>query len=73
MSISAPKHRADYPDRNIDCQMALELGVQQSVSFQSLLLLHDKALDVGWSSDEARSAILALIAANLAGVLGDEI
>lgn len=73
MAIQAPKQAADYPDRNIDCQMALELGVQQSVSFESLLLLHDKALDAGWASAEARTAILALIAANLAGVLGDEI
>lgn len=64
MAIQAPRLHDNYPDRFIDCQMAIEDGVLQ--------LLGDAQI-AGWSRAEVRTAILALIAANLAGVLGDEI
>ncbi|KQZ19379.1 hypothetical protein ASD50_07815 [Mesorhizobium sp. Root552] len=53
--IDPPRSQDDYPDRDIDCQEALEPAFQ--------LLMVD-ALSYGWSPDEARRALRKLIAAH---------
>lgn len=49
MPIQAPKRPDDYPDRFLDCQMAIEDGVLQ--------LLGD-AQTAGWSRAEVLAAII---------------
>jgi hypothetical protein len=53
--INPPRNQGDYPDRNIDCEEALEPAFQ--------LLMAD-ALSYGWSPVETRRALRKLIAAN---------
>lgn len=49
MAIQAPRLHDDYPDRFIDCQMAIEDGVLQ--------LLGDAQL-AGWSRAEVLAAMI---------------
>lgn len=53
--INPPRNQGDYPDRDIDCQEALEAAFQ--------LLMAD-ALSFGWSPAETRRALRKLIAAH---------
>lgn len=53
--INPPRNQGDYPDRNIDCEEALEPAFQ--------LLMAD-ALSYGWSPAETRRALRKLIAAH---------
>lgn len=54
-AIDPPRNQEDYPDRDIDCQEALEPAFQ--------LLMAD-ALSYGWNPDETRRALRKLIAAH---------
>lgn len=53
--IFPPRKKDDYPDRNIDCEEALEPAFQ--------LLMAD-ALSYGWKPAETRRALRKLIAAH---------
>lgn len=53
--ISTPRQKLDYPDREIDCQEAMEPGFQAIV---------DCMLDVGWQRGEVMRALRRLIAAD---------
>lgn len=53
--ITPPKRQADYPDRSIDCQEAMEPGFQAIV---------DCMLEVGWTRDEILRSLKRLIAAD---------
>ncbi|HEV7252668.1 MAG TPA: hypothetical protein VGN97_06170 [Mesorhizobium sp.] len=49
--IAGPKRGADHPDREIDCQEALEAQFQD---------LAERAEAAGWTAQEADTALLAL-------------
>ena len=51
MPVSSPRHAADYPDRDIDCQQALEEGFNAFI---------DEAERAGWHEDEIFSAMAYL-------------
>ena len=57
MRIQPPRKPQSHPDRNLDCQEALER------SFQDLL---DLAVEAGWSRQEAMQALIELTNAHLA-------
>ncbi|THF58711.1 hypothetical protein [Ollibium composti] len=52
--IPRPRHEGRYPDRNIDCQEALDLAVRDLV---------DRAENAGWTASEAYRAIDVIIVA----------
>jgi hypothetical protein len=47
-----PMHHRPYPDRNNDCQLALEVHIQE---------LLDRARAAGWGRKEAMAAIANLV------------
>lgn len=53
--ISHPRRAADYPDREVDCQQAMEPG------FQAII---DCMIEAGWKREEAKRALRRLIAAD---------
>lgn len=53
--ISKPRRTGDYPDREVDCQEAMEAG------FQAII---DCMLEAGWTRDEAKRALRRLVAAD---------
>lgn len=53
--ISAPRHDRDYPDREIDCQEAMEPG------FQAIM---DCMREAGWQRGEVMRSLRRLIAAD---------
>ena len=53
--ISAPRNDRDYPDREIDCQEAMEPGFQAIV---------DCMREVGWQRGEVMRSLRRLIAAD---------
>ncbi|RWX66747.1 hypothetical protein [Mesorhizobium sp. M2A.F.Ca.ET.039.01.1.1] len=53
--ISKPRRTSDYPDREIDCQEAMEPG------FQAII---DCMIETGWNREEAKRALRRLIAAD---------
>ncbi|MDO5897272.1 hypothetical protein [Agrobacterium sp. Azo12] len=57
MRLTMPRYSTPYPDRDVDCQQALE------DPFQTLLSLAEEA---GWSKTESVEALRALIAAHQA-------
>ncbi len=57
MRLTMPRYSTPYPDRDLDCQLALE------DPFQTLLSLAEEA---GWSRIESIEALRELIAAHLA-------
>lgn len=57
MRLTMPRYSTPYPDRDLDCQQALE------DPFQTLLSLAEEA---GWSKTESVEALRELIAAYLA-------
>lgn len=50
--MTGPKRLGPYPDRDLDCQEAMECG---------LLALVDQAEATGWLRTEAYAALIALI------------
>lgn len=56
MTIDAPRHGPDHPDRFIDCQEALE------AAFQALVW---EAMKAGWGEAEAVAAIIELADAHV--------
>lgn len=52
----APKHAGNYPDREIDCEAALEAYIDQAMA---------AAEKFGWTRDEAAHALLRLAGANV--------
>jgi hypothetical protein len=56
MSIKAPKHPEDHPDRVIDCEFAME------PMFQAMAV---EALAAGWTEEDVSSAMLNLAAAQI--------
>lgn len=57
MTIRLPRQKTPYPDRDLDCQAALE------DSFQQILSLAERS---GWSRTEAAEAMRELAFAHLA-------
>ncbi|MGO4560946.1 hypothetical protein [Rhizobiales bacterium 3FA27D7] len=55
MWFNPPKRQDPYPDRQIDCQEALEPGFQ---------ILVEEMMAVGWSCDEIRQAFVGLMSAH---------
>ncbi|RWQ35395.1 MAG: hypothetical protein EOS20_19045 [Mesorhizobium sp.] len=53
--IRPPKRQGEYPDREIDCQEAMEPGFQAIV---------DCMLEVGWTRGEIMRSLRRLIAAD---------
>ncbi|RWM38827.1 hypothetical protein [Mesorhizobium sp.] len=53
--ISPPRHASAYPDREIDCQEAMEPGFQAIV---------DCMLEAGWTRGEVIRSLRRLIAAD---------
>jgi len=53
--ISPPKRSSAYPDREIDCQEAMEPGFQAIV---------DCILEAGWTRNEVMRSLRRLIAAD---------
>jgi len=53
--ISPPKRSSAYPDREIDCQEAMEPGFQAIV---------DCMLEAGWTRNEVMRSLRRLIAAD---------
>ncbi|RUW33794.1 hypothetical protein [Mesorhizobium sp. M1E.F.Ca.ET.041.01.1.1] len=53
--ISAPRHEGDYPDREIDCQEAMEPG---------FLAIVDCMRGAGWQRGEVMRSLRRLIAAD---------
>ncbi|TPJ77199.1 hypothetical protein [Mesorhizobium sp. B2-6-2] len=53
--ISGPRREGDYPDREVDCQEAMEPGFQAIV---------DCMLEAGWARGEVMRALRRLIAAD---------
>jgi len=53
--INAPRRQDDYPDRQIDCQEAMEPGFQAIV---------DCMLEAGWNRSEIMRSLRRLIAAD---------
>lgn len=53
--ISKPRCTGYYPDREVDCQEAMEPG------FQAII---DCMIEAGWSGEEAKRALRLLIAAD---------
>lgn len=56
MTIDAPRHGPDHPDRHIDCQKALERAFQ---------ILVEGAVNAGWTEAEAVAAIVELADAHV--------
>ncbi len=56
MTIDAPRHAPDHPDRHIDCQEALESAFQ---------ILVEGAAKAGWAEAEAVAAIVELADAHV--------
>ncbi|NRP19276.1 hypothetical protein LPJGGPFB_02531 [Ensifer adhaerens] len=54
--ISAPKCSTHHPDRDLNCQVALEEG--------DFLLLAERGAAAGWSSDEVAEALIELACNN---------
>ncbi|TIR24048.1 MAG: hypothetical protein E5X34_13420 [Mesorhizobium sp.] len=53
--IETPRRPGAYPDREIDCQQAMEPGFQAVV---------DCMVESGWTREEAKRALRRLIAAD---------
>lgn len=53
--ISSPRHDRDYPDREIDCQEAMEPGFQAIV---------DCMREAGWQRGEVMRSLRRLVAAD---------
>ncbi|AZO04601.1 hypothetical protein [Mesorhizobium sp. M2A.F.Ca.ET.043.02.1.1] len=53
--ISKPRRTGDYPDREIDCQEAMEPG------FQAII---DCMIEADWDREEVKRALRRLIAAD---------
>ncbi|WP_292081531.1 hypothetical protein [Mesorhizobium sp.] len=53
--ISKPRRSGDYPDREVDCQEAMESGFQA---------INDCMIEASWTRDEAKRALRRLIAAD---------
>ncbi|AZO14719.1 hypothetical protein EJ069_08230 [Mesorhizobium sp. M2A.F.Ca.ET.043.05.1.1] len=53
--IGKPRRTGDYPDREVDCQEAMEPG------FQAII---DCMIEAGWSRGEAKRSVRRLIAAD---------
>ena len=53
--IEQPRRRSDYPDRQVDCQQAMEPGFQAIV---------DCMTGAGWTREETKRALRRLIAAD---------
>lgn len=53
--ISKPRRAGDYPDREVDCQEAMEPGFQAIVECM---------IEAGWTREEAKRALRRLIAAD---------
>ncbi|RTM07524.1 MAG: hypothetical protein EKK31_11255 [Hyphomicrobiales bacterium] len=53
--ISPPRRAGHYPDREVDCQQAMEPG------FQAIL---DCMAEAGWTREEAKRVLRRLIAAD---------
>ncbi|MBZ9844065.1 hypothetical protein [Mesorhizobium sp. CA5] len=53
--ISGPRREGDYPDREVDCQEAMEPGFQAIV---------DCMLEAGWARGEVLRSLRRLIAAD---------
>ena len=53
--ISQPRRAGDYPDREVDCQQAMEPG------FQAII---DCMIEAGWKRDEVKRSLRRLIAAD---------
>ncbi|MBZ9884813.1 hypothetical protein LB535_20915 [Mesorhizobium sp. CA10] len=53
--ISGPKREGDYPDREVDCQEAMEPGFQAVV---------DCMFEAGWARGEIMRSLRRLIAAD---------
>ena len=47
--VKAPREEGDYPDRQLDCQEAIESKVQQ---------LMEEVTRAGWSREEAAAALV---------------
>ncbi|CDX55830.1 conserved hypothetical protein [Mesorhizobium plurifarium] len=53
--ISKPRRTGDYPDREIDCEQAMEPG------FQAII---DCMIEAGWIREEVKRSLRRLIAAD---------
>ncbi|RWG54845.1 MAG: hypothetical protein EOQ64_18855 [Mesorhizobium sp.] len=53
--IGKPRHQGSYPDREVDCQQAMEAGFQAIV---------DCMVEAGWTREEVKRALRRLIAAD---------
>ncbi|GGD41788.1 hypothetical protein [Aureimonas glaciei] len=60
--IAAPKTAADYADRAIDCQFAMETAFQD---------LARRAEFAGWTEDDVSAALLELARSHIKGIIAD--
>jgi hypothetical protein len=63
MTIASPKIAADYPDRPLECQFAIEPAFQD---------LARRAHATGWSESEVAAALIDLAHHHMSGMLADE-
>lgn len=63
MTIASPKTAADYPDRPLECQFAIEPAFQD---------LARRAQAAGWSEREVAAALIDLAHNHMSGMIADE-
>lgn len=61
MAMNGPKSCEEYADRRRDLQMAMKARFDELIDNGDLSSLHDEAVEAGWSMQEVREAITALI------------
>jgi hypothetical protein len=68
--IRGPKRGDIYPDRDIDCEEALEARFDELLETGDVAAVLREALEAGWRLEEVRFAIRGLIAARAVSELG---
>jgi len=55
MAIQKPMRATEYPDRNFDCQTALDAAFRRAIDHIAM-----EAAEAGWSPDDTARAIIGL-------------
>lgn len=69
-AIRGPKRGDIYPDRDIDCEEALEARFDELLETKDVSAVLYEAIEAGWRVEEVKTAIRGLIAARAVSELG---
>jgi len=61
MAMNGPRSCEEYADRHRDLQMVMKARFDELIGVGDLSCLDDEAVEAGWSIQEVREAITALI------------